>query len=162
MHKLTHLNKEGDAHMVDISSKDKTKRVAKAHVKVFLNRTAFNAIKDQSLKKGDALSTARISGIMAAKKTSDLIPLCHPLSLNSVSVELTLSEEDLSVYILSICKTEGKTGVEMEALTASSVAALTIYDMCKAIDKSIRISQLELVHKSGGQSGNYDLCQKSA
>jgi len=121
-----------------------------------MSAEAMAALRDGSGPKGDALATARIAGIMAAKKTGDLIPLCHPLSLSSVKVELSLDEAASAVEITATCKLVGRTGVEMEALTAVSVAALTVYDMCKAVDKGMRITDVRLLHKSGGKSGTYE------
>ena len=151
MAKMTHLNSLGEAHMVDISSKSDTARSAIAEAKVELTDAIVMAVNDDSLPKGDLFATARIAGIQAAKKCSDLIPLCHPLPLSKVSIDINLHENTLS--IIALCKTTGKTGVEMEALTAASVAALTVYDMCKGIDKGIIIRETKLVEKTGGKSG---------
>ena len=151
MAKMTHLNSLGEAHMVDISSKSDTARSAIAEAKVELTDAIVMAVNDDSLPKGDLFATARIAGIQAAKKCSDLIPLCHPLPLSKVSVDINLHENMLS--IIALCKTTGKTGVEMEALTAASVAALTVYDMCKGIDKGMIIRETKLVEKTGGKSG---------
>ncbi len=151
MAKMTHLNSLGEAHMVDISSKSDTARSAIAEAKVELTDAIVMAVNDDSLPKGDLFATARIAGIQAAKKCSDLIPLCHPLPLSKVSIDINLHENMLS--IIALCKTTGKTGVEMEALTAASVAALTVYDMCKGIDKGIIIRETKLVEKTGGKSG---------
>ena len=151
MAKMTHLNSLGEAHMVDISSKGDTARSAIAEAKVELTDAIVMAVNDDSLPKGDLFATARIAGIQAAKKCSDLIPLCHPLPLSKVSIDINLHENMLS--IIALCKTTGKTGVEMEALTAASVAALTVYDMCKGIDKGIIIRETKLVEKTGGKSG---------
>ena len=153
MTKLTHLSASGEAHMVDISAKDDSSRTAIARSAVQLTPVITAAITDDSLPKGDLFATARIAGIQAAKKTSDLIPLCHPLSLSKVSVEIELEGD--SLLVTATCKTTGKTGVEMEALTAASVAALTIYDMCKGLDKGMVISQTRLLEKTGGKSGNW-------
>lgn len=151
MAKMTHLNSLGEAHMVDISSKSDTARSAIAEAKVELTDAIVMAVNDDSLPKGDLFATARIAGIQAAKKCSDLIPLCHPLPLSKVSIDINLHENMLS--IMALCKTTGKTGVEMEALTAASVAALTVYDMCKGIDKGMIIRETKLVEKTGGKSG---------
>jgi len=151
MAKMTHLNSLGEAHMVDISSKGDTARSAIAEAKVELTDAIVMAVNDDSLPKGDLFATARIAGIQAAKKCSDLIPLCHPLPLSKVSIDINLHENMLS--IIALCKTTGKTGVEMEALTAASVAALTVYDMCKGIDKGMIIRETKLVEKTGGKSG---------
>lgn len=137
--------------MVDISSKSDTARSAIAEAKVELTDAIVMAVNDDSLPKGDLFATARIAGIQAAKKCSDLIPLCHPLPLSKVSIDINLHENMLS--IIALCKTTGKTGVEMEALTAASVAALTVYDMCKGIDKGMIIRETKLVEKTGGKSG---------
>ncbi len=155
MSDLTHIDKDGNAVMVDVSAKNATERTATAKGSVFMSAAAINRISDGSVKKGDVLSVAQLAGIMGAKKTPDLIPLCHPLSLSSVKVELSIDETRNAVDITATCKLVGKTGVEMEALTAVSVAALTVYDMCKAMDKSMRIGDVRLTHKDGGKSGEY-------
>lgn len=154
--RLTHLNASGEARMVDVSQKDDTQRVAEAAARVRMSREAFGAIVAGNLKKGDALGVARIAGIMAAKRTSELIPLCHPIALTRVEVTCTPDSEAgdaIDVFARVACL--GKTGVEMEALTAASVAALTIYDMAKAIDKGIVIEAVRLLSKSGGKSGDW-------
>ena len=153
---FTHFDKEGKAQMVDVSDKVETERVATAKGSVIMQRATLALIKDGAVKKGDVLSVARLAGIMGAKKTPDLIPLCHPLALTSVQVELTLDEARNAVDITATCKLTGKTGVEMEALTAVSVAALTVYDMCKAVDKGMQIVDIRLIHKSGGKSGTFE------
>ena len=153
MSKLTHLNASGEAHMVDISAKDDTSRTAIAQSRVELTPSIVAAITDNSLPKGDLYATARIAGIQAAKKTSDLIPLCHPLPLSKVTLDIELQGK--SLMITALCKTTGKTGVEMEALTAATVAALTVYDMCKGLDKGMIISQTKLLEKTGGKSGSW-------
>ena len=153
MNKLSHLNDRGEAHMVDVSSKEVTTRSATAKGRVIASADTITIIRDGSAKKGDVLATARIAGIMAAKKTSDLIPLCHPLMISKVSVDFTLSAGHIDVE--ATVKVEGKTGVEMEALTACSVACLTIYDMLKAVDRGMQITNVRLVEKSGGKSGLY-------
>jgi cyclic pyranopterin phosphate synthase len=156
VNRLTHIDAEGNAVMVDVSAKDVTERVAVARASVLMQPATLKLIEDRGLKKGDALSVAQLAGIMGAKKTSDLIPLCHPLNLSSVRVELTTDAARNAVDIEAICKLAGQTGVEMEALTAVSVAALTVYDMCKAVDRGMRITDIHLVHKSGGKSGTFE------
>ncbi len=141
--------------MVDVSAKQETVREARAEVFVSINQQTLQMIADGSHHKGDVFATARIAGIQAAKRTWELIPLCHPLMLSKVEVSLTLCEQHQQVHIETLCRLTGKTGVEMEALTAASVAALTIYDMCKAVQKDIVIDRLRLVSKSGGKSGNF-------
>lgn len=153
MSKLTHLDSRGEAHMVDVSGKVDTPRTAVATSVVELTENVVAAINDQNLPKGDLFATARIAGIQAAKKCSELIPLCHPLPLSKVTIEINL--EGTCLVITATCKTEGKTGVEMEALTAASVAALTVYDMCKALDKGLVIRETRLLEKSGGKSGHW-------
>lgn len=154
---LTHLNSSGEAYMVDVGGKDETLRAADAVGCVRMPLTAFATLRNGNLKKGDALGAARIAGIMAAKRTSDLIPLCHPIALTKVEVTCTLAEESGSgvVIVRSHVECRGRTGVEMEALTAVSVAALTIYDMCKALDKGITIESVQLQAKSGGKNGDW-------
>ncbi len=156
MSKLTHFDEIGNARMVDVSEKDATERVATAKGSVFMAPETLALIRDRGVKKGDVLTVAQLAGIMGAKRTPDLIPLCHPLSLTSVKVELSLDAARSAVDITATCKLLGQTGVEMEALTAVSVAALTVYDMVKAADKSMRIGDIRLVHKSGGKSGTYE------
>ena len=151
--KLTHIDENGKAQMVDVGNKEDTKRSATASGKVFMSVETIEALKKQELQKGDVLGVARVAGIQAAKKTSDLIPLCHPLAVNFASVNFRIQESH--VEIEATVKTSGKTGVEMEALTACSVTALTIYDMCKAMDKSITIDEIKLLEKTGGKSGNW-------
>ena len=153
--RLTHINDQGEATMVDVSTKATTVRVASARALVHLGCVAFQQLLDGTHTKGDVLAVARIAGIQAAKKCSDLIPLCHPLMLSSASIEFILHEHDYSIEIISCCKIASQTGVEMEALTGASVAALTIYDMCKAVDKAIEISSIHLLEKSGGKSGDW-------
>jgi len=153
---FTHFDKEGKARMVDVSDKAETERVATAKGSVIMQPATLALIRDGGVKKGDVLSVARLAGIMGAKKTPDLIPLCHPLALTSVQVDLTLDEARNAVDITATCKLVGKTGVEMEALTAVAVAALTVYDMCKAVDKGMQIVDIRLIHKSGGKSGTYE------
>ena len=153
MAKLSHLDERGQAHMVDVSGKDVTSRSATARGRVTAEAATLALISSGSAKKGDVLATARIAGIMAAKKTSDLIPLCHPVMISKVSVEFTLAERHIDVE--ATVKVEGKTGVEMEALTACSVACLTIYDMLKAVDRAMTITDIRLAEKTGGKSGPY-------
>ena len=153
---FTHFDKEGKARMVDVSDKAETERLATAKGSVIMQPATLALIKEGGVKKGDVLSVARLAGIMGAKRTPDLIPLCHPLALTSVQVDLTLDEARNAVDITATCKLTGKTGVEMEALTAVSVAALTIYDMCKAVDKGMQITDIRLTRKSGGKSGAYE------
>ena len=157
MSKLTHINENGDAEMVDVSEKDTTAREAKASSRIVMQPETLELIISGSHKKGDVLSVAKIAGIQAAKKCSELIPLCHPLMLSKVSVELTPNIEDNSVEIVAIAKLNGKTGVEMEALTAASIAALTVYDMCKAVDRFMTIDHVQLLEKKGGKSGHWAL-----
>lgn len=153
MEKLSHLNDAGEAHMVDISAKAESTRMATAESSVSLTPDLYESLSSGNIPKGDVLATARIAGIQAAKKCADLIPLCHPLPLAKVSIDIALTE--LAVKISATCKTSGKTGVEMEALTAASVAALTIYDMCKAVDKGMEIGPTRLIKKTGGKSGEW-------
>jgi cyclic pyranopterin monophosphate synthase len=155
MKKLTHLDKSGAARMVDVSAKDKTAREATAEAVIVLSRAAFKAALSGNAKKGDVLAAARIAGIMAAKKTSELIPLCHPIALTKATVEFEPLAKRSAIRILATAKTIGQTGVEMEALTAASVAALTIYDMVKAVDRGAVIQSVRLLSKSGGKSGRY-------
>jgi cyclic pyranopterin monophosphate synthase len=152
---FTHFDSEGRAVMVDVSGKDETDRVATAEGSVVMRPETLRLIREGQVKKGDVLAVARLAGIMAAKKTPDLIPLCHPLALTSVTVDLTLDEKRSAVDIRATCRLKGRTGVEMEAITAVSVAALTVYDMCKAVDRGMLISDIKLTHKSGGKSGTY-------
>jgi cyclic pyranopterin phosphate synthase len=142
--------------MVDVSDKEVTERVASAGASVIMQPETLALIMDSAIGKGDVLGVARLAGIMAAKRTSDLIPLCHPLALTNVSVELTCDAERSAVDIVATCRLKGRTGVEMEALTAASVAGLTVYDMCKAVDRGISISNIRLLHKSGGKSGDFN------
>ena len=153
MSSLTHLNTKGEAHMVDVSDKVDTARTAIAQSLVELTPAIVAAITDDNLPKGDLYATARIAGIQAAKKCSDLIPLCHPLPLSKITVDIELQGN--SLVITALCKTTGKTGVEMEALTAASVAALTVYDMCKGLDKGMIIRETKLLEKTGGKSGDW-------
>ena len=157
MSKLTHINEHGDAQMVDVSDKNNTDREAKAGAVVLMNPETLELIVSGSHKKGDVLAVARVAGIQAAKKCSELIPLCHPLMLSKVSIELTPNQEKSCIEIIATAKLNGKTGVEMEALTAASIAALTIYDMCKAVDRFMRIDNVQLLEKKGGKSGHWKL-----
>jgi len=152
--KLTHLSDDGKAHMVDISAKDPTERIAIAGGQIKLNQSTYQILKAGQLKKGDALGVAQIAGILAGKKTSDLIPLCHPIQVNQILVNLTLDEALPGVQIRSTIKTFDRTGAEMEALTAVSIAALTIYDMIKAVQKDAVIEKIRLIEKHGGKSGD--------
>lgn len=153
---LTHFDKDGHAHMVDVSDKEVTDRIATAEVQVRMQPETLALVTEGRAKKGDVLGVARLAGIMAAKKTSDLIPLCHPLPVTKVSVDLTADETLPGVRIVATVKTTGQTGVEMEALTAASVAALTVYDMLKAAEKGMVIDGLRVVLKDGGKSGRYE------
>lgn len=156
MANFTHFNQDGEAIMADVSQKDITMRIAIAEGSIKVNQEVFRSIKEQTNKKGDVLAVARIAGIMAAKKTSDMIPLCHPLFITKVTIDFELDEDNYMIKAIATTKVNGKTGVEMEALHAVSVTLLTIYDMCKAIDKSMEISDIRLLHKEGGKSGVYD------
>jgi cyclic pyranopterin monophosphate synthase len=156
MSDLTHFDGQGNAVMVDVSAKAETERVAVAKGSVLMKPETLALIRDRGLKKGDVLAVAQLAGIMGAKRTPDLIPLCHPLALSSVTVELSLATGRDAVDLTATCKLTGRTGVEMEALTAVTVAALTVYDMCKAVDKGMRITDIRLVRKSGGKSGTYE------
>ena len=156
MANFTHFNQDGEAIMVDVSQKDIIMRIAIAEGSIKVNQEVFRSIKEQTNKKGDVLAVARIAGIMAAKKTSDMIPLCHPLFITKVTIDFELDEDNYMIKAIATTKVNGKTGVEMEALHAVSVTLLTIYDMCKAIDKSMEISDIRLLHKEGGKSGVYD------
>jgi cyclic pyranopterin phosphate synthase len=153
---FTHFDKEGKAVMVDVSGKDTTERTATAKGSVLMEAYTLAKIEEGAVGKGDVLGIARTAGIMAAKRTSELIPLCHPLALNAVTVNLACDKGRNAVDIVATCCIIGRTGIEMEALTAVSVAALTVYDMCKAMDRSIRITDIRLTHKSGGKSGIYE------
>ncbi|WP_133408394.1 cyclic pyranopterin monophosphate synthase MoaC [Parashewanella tropica] len=155
MNTLTHINASGDAHMVDVGDKDVTERTARAEAIVDMAPETLELILSGQHHKGDVFATARIAGIMAAKKTSDLIPLCHPLMITKVEVDIEAQPEQNQVRITTLCKLKGKTGVEMEALTAASVTALTIYDMCKAVQKDMIIKDVRLLEKQGGKSGHF-------
>ncbi len=155
MKKLSHLDKSGAATMVDVGSKAKTSRRAIAAVSVVMRKETLTLIEDGSHKKGDVLSVARIAGIQAAKRCSELIPLCHPLLLEKISVDFVIDFELPGVQVTATCSLSAKTGVEMEAMTAASIAALTIYDMCKGVDREISIEHLRLLEKHGGKSGSW-------
>lgn len=155
MSKLTHLDDAGAARMVDVGDKAETMRFAQAQAAINMEAETLRLIEEGGHKKGDVLAVARIAGIQAAKKCSDLIPLCHPLMLEAIDVQFDLQPDNNLVLVTAGCRVAGKTGVEMEALTAASVAALTIYDMCKAVDRGMSISNVELLHKEGGKSGTW-------
>ena len=156
MAELTHIDDNGNAHMVDISDKQNSFRKAKAACSIQMSLETLKIIADGNSKKGDVLNVARIAGIQGAKRTSELIPLCHPISLTKISLDLTLNDKIPGIEIISTVKTTGPTGVEMEALTAASISALTVYDMVKSLDKSIIIKDLRLIFKDGGKSGLYE------
>ena len=156
MAELTHFDDNGNAHMVDISDKQNSFRTAKAACSIQMSLETLKIISDGSAKKGDVLNVARIAGIQGAKKTSELIPLCHPISLTKINLDLTLNDKIPGIEIISTVKTTGPTGVEMEALTAASISALAVYDMVKSLDKSIIIKDLRLIFKDGGKSGLYE------
>lgn len=160
MNKLSHIDQSGKALMVDVTDKVSTVRTAEAYGKVILGEQVFKLVAENNITKGDVLTTAKIAGISAAKKCSELIPLCHNIFISKVDVELKLNKNDFSVEILSFAKTTSQTGIEMEALTATSIAALTIYDMCKGVDKSIIIKEIHLLSKTGGKSGDYKYSSK--
>lgn len=155
MTKLTHLDAAGNAHMVDVTQKPVTAREARATATVYMQPETLRLIVDGGHKKGDVIAVARIAGIQAAKKCSDLIPLCHPLALTAVEVHIEPNEAENSLYLEAVCRLDGKTGVEMEALTAVSVAALTVYDMCKAVDRGMRIDAVQVLEKKGGKTGHW-------
>ena len=155
MDKLSHLDDQGRAKMVDVSDKDITSRIAVARGTIHMRAETLALILDDKIEKGDVFSVARVAGIMAAKKTSDLIPMCHPLNITSVEIDLTPAENPARVEIEATVRVSGKTGVEMEAMTAVAVAGLTIYDMCKAVDREMSIGEIRLVKKSGGKSGTF-------
>lgn len=155
MSDFSHFNDSGRAKMVDVSCKAETARVAVAAGRVLVNAETFELIKTGGIKKGDVLSVSQVAGIMGAKKTPDIIPMCHPIMLSGVDIDFHLNEEDLAVEITATAKCTGATGVEMEALTAVSVAALTVYDMCKAVQRDMVISDIRLLKKSGGKSGEF-------
>ena len=152
---LTHFDKNGNAHMVDVSSKTETKRVALATGSIKVNEEIIKKIQEGTMKKGDVLGVARIAGIMGSKQTSNIIPMCHPLMISQANIDFEIDVENTRIIIYGQVTTTGKTGVEMEALTSVSIAALTIYDMCKAVDKSMVIENIHLVSKEGGKSGDF-------
>lgn len=156
MAELTHFDAAGNAHMVDVGAKAETKRLARAVGKIRMKPETFALVASGTAKKGDVIGVARIAAIMASKKTSELIPLCHPIALTHVTVDFELCPETSEVLCTAVCETKGQTGVEMEALTAVSVAALTVYDMCKAVQRDMRIDNVHLLYKEGGKSGVYE------
>lgn len=153
---LSHLNGKGEASMVDVSPKAETERIARASGTITMNREAYRAIKDADLKKGDALAVARVAGIMAGKQTSSLIPLCHNIPLDKIGIDFVFDDERCMIHVTSSTKTSAKTGVEMEAITALSIALVTIYDMAKALDRGMTIGDIRLLEKDGGKSGHYE------
>lgn len=155
MAEFSHFNESGRARMVDVSEKSETVRTAVAAGRVKVNAETFSLIKSGGMKKGDVLGTAQIAGIMGAKRTPDIIPMCHPIMISGVDIDFNLNEAELAVEITATAKCSGVTGVEMEALTAVSVAALTVYDMCKAVQKDMEITDIRLLKKSGGKSGDF-------
>ena len=155
MSDFTHFNENGRARMVDVTDKSETQRTAIAAGRVLVNRETFELIKTGGMKKGDVLTTAQIGGIMGAKRTSDIIPMCHPIFISGIDIDFEMDEEACAVNITATARCTGVTGVEMEALTAVSVAALTVYDMCKAVQKDMVISDIRLLKKTGGKSGTF-------
>ncbi|AHF97483.1 MAG: cyclic pyranopterin monophosphate synthase MoaC [Desulfurella sp.] len=153
---FTHFNKQNKPTMVDVSNKEATLRIASAQAIVRLSKQAYIAVKEGTVKKGDVLSVASTAGIMGAKQTPHLIPMCHPLNIEQINIDFELNDEDCTIRVISTAKITAKTGVEMESLCACSIAALTIYDMCKSIDKSIEITDIYLLKKSGGKSGDFE------
>ena len=153
--KLTHFDLNGNAIMVDVSEKNITKRVAIAKGKIYVNKAVIDAIVNNTVEKGDVLGVARVAGIMGVKRTSDLIPMCHPLMITKCSIDFNIDEEKNYIEAICTAKVNGKTGVEMEALTGVNIALLTIYDMCKAIDKTMEITEVHLARKTGGKSGDF-------
>ena len=156
MSKLSHIDRQGNARMVDVSDKPDTLRVARAEARVRMTADTLRLIESGGHKKGDVIAVARVAGIQAAKRCAELIPMCHPLLLTGIDVDITLDTDNSCVHITTACRLKGVTGVEMEALTAASVAALTIYDMCKAVDRGMVIEDVRLLHKSGGRSGEWN------
>jgi molybdenum cofactor biosynthesis protein MoaC len=152
---LTHIDKNGNATMVDVNDKSISNRIAKAQGEILVTKGILDNIKDQSLKKGDLFTVAKVAGINAAKNTSQLIPLCHQVPLDSIDIEFSVNDRTSTITVSSIVKTSYKTGVEMEALVAVNITLLTIYDMCKAVSKDMKIRKVELIHKSGGKSGHW-------
>ena len=155
MSEFTHFDEKGNAYMVDVSGKEVTRRSATAQGTIFVSREVMEAVLGKRIKKGDVFTVAQVAGIMGTKRTSDLIPMCHPLSLTNAKVSFSMDEEAGSITVFCTAVTDGKTGVEMEALTGASIALLTIYDMCKAIDKRMVMSDIHLVEKTGGKSGDF-------
>ena len=155
MSDFTHFNEQGRARMVDVGEKPVSQRVAVAGARVLVNENTFKLIKSGGMKKGDVLTVAQIAGVMGAKRTPDIIPMCHPILMDGINLELSLDEERLSVEIKAEVRCDGRTGVEMEALSAVSIAALTVYDMCKAVQKDMVISDIRLISKTGGVHGDY-------
>ena len=155
MSDLTHFDENGNAYMVDVSDKDVTKRTATARGTIQVSRAVMDAVTGKKIKKGDVLTVAQVAGIMGTRRTSDLIPMCHPLSLSNAKVTFEIDEEACAITAICTAVCEGRTGVEMEALTGASVALLTIYDMCKSVDKRMVISEIHLVEKAGGKSGDF-------
>jgi cyclic pyranopterin phosphate synthase len=153
---FTHFDAQGNAVMVDVTHKAPTDRVATARGSVLMQASTMKLIQDRGMKKGDVLAVAQLAGIMGAKRAPDLIPLCHPLALSSVRVDLECDPERNAIDIIATCRVTGRTGVEMEAMSAVAVAALTVYDMCKAVDREMRITDIRLTHKSGGKSGTFE------
>jgi cyclic pyranopterin phosphate synthase len=153
---LTHFNKDGEAHMVDVAHKKNTHRIAVARGHIIMQKNTLDLVRTGGHKKGDVLGLARTAGIMACKKTPDLIPLCHPLNISKVEISFKLEDSPPCIYCHAHIETTGQTGVEIEALTAVQIALLTIYDMCKSVDRGMTMSNIELVSKSGGQSGNWE------
>lgn len=162
MGEFTHFDSRGNAVMVDVTDKEITERIAVAGGVIAVNEEVYEAIRNGAAKKGDVLGTARIAGIMAAKKTSDLIPMCHPLMLTKVTIDFEYEDEKRQIKCICTAKLSGKTGVEMEALTGVSVALLTIYDMCKALDRGMQISDVHLIEKKGGKSGHFVTAEESS
>jgi len=156
MSKLTHLDASGAAHMIDVGDKPETHREARAEARVRMAAETLHLIESGGHKKGDVIAVARIAAIQAAKRCAELIPMCHPLLLSAIDVDITLDSDNRCVHITSACRLTGQTGVEMEALTAATIAALTIYDMCKAVDRGMVIEKVHLLHKSGGRSGEWN------
>ena len=154
---LSHIDESGKARMVDVGGKDITERVAVAGCEVHMQQATFDLVKSGGFDKGDVLGVARIAGVMAAKKTSDLIPLCHPIALTQLTIDFDDLDDGIGLSVTSTARSMGRTGVEMEALTGASIAALTVYDMCKAVDRAIRIDGLRLLSKSGGKSGDWQV-----
>lgn len=155
MGKLTHFNSQGEAHMVDVGDKPVSQRRAVAEGSIFMQADTLKLILEGKHKKGDVLGIARVAGIMAAKKTADLIPLCHPISITHIEIELQPRKEDGAIYCRAVTETRDQTGVEMEALSAVQIALLTIYDMCKAVDRGMKITDIQLLEKTGGKSGHW-------